>query len=91
MQEIILFQDKDFRGHHVHIFFSESDLRKHPLGDNDCFNDKVSSFIIKEGTWEFWEHIDFKGVKYNTLGKGNYADVSKFNISDNKLSSLKPV
>jgi hypothetical protein len=59
------------------------------LGKN--FNDKVSSFVILKGKWNFYADAGFKGI-YNSkpLGPGTYSSLPK-GFSNDQLSSLKRV
>jgi hypothetical protein len=51
-------------------------------------NDQISSIIIKDGQWRFYEHANYKGGAY-TLGKGSY--VLGPNNLNNKISSFQQV
>ncbi len=51
------------------------------------FNDRVSSMIIREGTWELCEHIDYGG-RCMTFGPGRYPSVERMN---DRFSSLRRV
>jgi len=55
------------------------------------FNDKVSSFIILKGKWNFYADAGFKGI-YNSkpLGPGTYSSLPT-GFSNDQLSSLKRV
>ena len=45
--EVILFWDENFRGEHMHIFDSVTNVGE--------FNDEISSFIVRKGTWKFYK------------------------------------
>jgi hypothetical protein len=55
------------------------------------FNNKVSSFTILKGKWNFYADADFKGI-YNSkpLGRGIYESLPG-GFSNDQLSSLKRV
>jgi len=84
MDEVIIFQHINFQGIHHHIFTEgDSDLRR------TAFNDKTSSAVVVSGKWDFYQHINFGGTKYATLGPGLYSDVRQHNIVNDAVSSVK--
>lgn len=85
---IIIFQHADFRGHHRHIFGEEKNLN-HP--DDRSLNDKMSSFVILEGKWQFFRHAEFKIPYEPILGPGVYRWVGDHKIENDQVSSLKSV
>jgi hypothetical protein len=60
------------------------------LGENS-FNDRVSSFIILRGRWNFYADAGFRG-RYNSrpLRAGTYSSLPR-GFSNDQLSSLKRV
>ena len=54
MAHVILFEHRNFRGAHKHVFQAESSLAE---PDDNFFNDKTSSFVIVEGMWTFFGGI----------------------------------
>src|SRR5262245_9290927 len=75
--QVILFQHANFHGAHKHVFVEEANLN---AGDDNSFNDQVSSMVIVEGSWTFWRDANFNGPASRTLGPGIYAFVERFGI-----------
>ena len=88
MSEIILFQHTNFRGAHKHLYGSESNLN---ASDDNFFNDKISSFVIKEGTWQFFRDVNFSGPASNVFSVGRYNWVESFGIPNDSISSVRRV
>ena len=85
---IILFADPFYQGAHKHVFDTQNIMD---------FNDKVSSFVILEGQWQFFVDSNFQGQMGHgggkTLGPGHYSNIDAAlggGVND-KLSSLKCV
>jgi len=88
MDHIILFQHAHFHGQHKHVFRKEANLN---ASDDNFFNDKVSSIAVFDGKWAFYRHANFK-IKYpNILGRGLYQWVRDVGITNDDMSSLRPV
>ncbi|MBZ5538781.1 MAG: hypothetical protein LAO31_22780 [Acidobacteriia bacterium] len=83
---VILFEHANFHGAHKHVFGVESNLN---AGDDDFFNDLVSSIVVLSGTWEFFRDAGFNGSYGTVLGPGRYPWVEAVNIKDNDMSSLR--
>jgi hypothetical protein len=88
MAEIILFQHINFRGAHKHLYGSEANLAS---GDDNTFNDFVSSFVITSGTWQFFRDINFSGPASNVFGPGRYNWVENIGIPNDSVSSVRRV
>jgi Beta/Gamma crystallin len=88
MAEIILFEHINFHGAHKHLYGSESNLA---AGDDSFFNDKLSSFVITSGTWQFFRDINFTGPASIVLGIGRYNWVENFGIPNDSISSVRRV
>jgi len=86
MPHIILFEHRDFHGAHKHVFCPEPNLA---AGDDNFFNDKVSSFIILEGSWQFFRDINFESPQNIILGPGKYPWVQDIGIQNDTISSLR--
>jgi hypothetical protein len=86
MYEITLFEHRDLRGAHRHLFQSEPDLGNR---DDSYFNERVSSFVISSGQWQFFTDPSFVHPASNPLGPGVYAWVEDFNIPNDSISSVK--
>ena len=85
MARIILYKDYEFGGDSIAIEDAVSDLSEYD------FNDCVSSLVIEDGEWDFYRDVDFEGDYGITLGPGDYPNVDDLGISNDDLSSLKPV
>jgi hypothetical protein len=82
---IILFSDAGFHGAHKHVSETTFFL--------DDFNDVLSSFIILEGTWKFFENAGWDGQTGpdGGLGPGVYPWVGNVGIANDAVSSLQLV
>lgn len=60
MAEIVLFEHANYHGAHKHLFGSETNLN---APDDNFFNDKVSSFVILSGRWQFYRDANFQDRK----------------------------
>jgi hypothetical protein len=79
--ELTLFADSDFRGARVTVQRDAPDLARIGL------NDKVSSMIVRSGTWQVCEHAGFGG-QCAEFGPGEYRSLPRFNDS---ISSVREV
>jgi len=79
--ELTLFADSDFRGARVTVQRDAPDLARVGL------NDKVSSMIVRSGTWLVCEHAGFGG-QCAEFGPGEYRSLPRFNDS---ISSVREV
>ncbi|RFP08553.1 MULTISPECIES: beta/gamma crystallin family protein [unclassified Duganella] len=79
--DITLYTREHFGGPALQLHGSEPDLDK--LG----FNDKTSSVIVHNGTWEVCENKHYKG-RCLVLEKGEYAELKNFN---DMMSSVREV
>jgi hypothetical protein len=84
----ILFELANFRGAHRHVFVAEQNLA---ASEGPSFNNRTSSIVILEGDWEFFADADFKSKIGTTLGPGAYPFVANIGITNNEISSLRPV
>lgn len=82
--QIVVFDNENFLGDHMHIFGNMKDLGK--------WGNSISSMIILSGTWEFFDEEDFKGTKMGgNLGPSMYADVAAKGLKNNSISSIRLV
>ncbi len=96
---LILFVDTDFGGLHTHVFQNTPDFTKLALGGvnggvSGNWNDKVSSFVILSGVWQFFKDINYEPAPLpfaNGLGPGVYHWVEAVGIDNDSLSSVKVV
>lgn len=84
---IILYEDGQFRGAHKHVFRAEENLNV----PEESFNDRTSSIVVLDGTWEFFEDPGFHHKTGRTLGPGMYPDVTELDMRNDSISSLRPV
>jgi hypothetical protein len=86
-EHIIIFEHRDFRGRHRHIFGQEANLNN---GEDNTLNDRMSSFVVLSGTWSFFRHSNFvEQVGGRTFGPGQYEFVGNFAIPNDAVSSLR--
>ncbi len=88
MPEAILFEHANFHGRHKHVFGPEPNLN---AGDDNFFNDRVSSIAILDGAWAFYRDSEFRTPYAPILGPGLYSVVTNFGIRNDDMSSLRPV
>ena len=88
MPEAVLFENINFHGAHKHVFGPEPHL---DAGDDNFFNDRVSSIVILDGAWAFYRNPAFDGPYGPILGPGLYNSVAAFGIRNDDMSSLQPV
>lgn len=84
--EVLLFENVNFRGSHVHVFQGVQDL-----GNMD-FAKKASSFVVKSGQWSFYKDTEFDGSypQQPVFGVGIYPWVEDVGIANDSISSLQP-
>src|SRR5688572_1088611 len=86
-EQIIIFEHRDFRGRHRHIFGQEANLNN---GEDNTLNDRMSSFVVLSGTWSLFRHSNFvEQVGGRTFGPGQYEFVGDFAIPNDAVSSLR--
>ena len=99
MAELIIFTDSNFGGLHTHIYGDTPDFTKLALGGvgsgigGDC-NDKVSSFVIVSGQWQFYKDINYGPAPLpfdRPLGPGYYKFCEERGIDNDSISSVKLV
>ncbi len=88
MSEIVLFDHANFHGAHKHLYSSESNLA---ASDDNYFNDKISSFVVTSGRWQFFRDSNFSGPASNVYGPGNYNWVEAVNIPNDSVSSVRRI
>jgi hypothetical protein len=85
--EIILFEHINFRGAHKHVYGPEANLN---AGDDNFFNDRVSSVVVLSGNWEVFRHSNFNDPYPVVLGPGKHPWVGAIGITNDDMSSLRP-
>src|SRR5258708_39839766 len=84
--EVVLFIDADLHGAHKHIYDQEPNLN---AGDDNGFNDQVSSLAVLSGNWQFFADSNFNQPYPPILGPGIYRFVGTVGIKHDGLSSLR--
>lgn len=90
MSQVRVFFDVDFRGGHVVIDKDVPDLRV--LGYNDVIS---SVLVMPEGTWTFYEHINYAGYSVTVsayggiTGGGSYSNPSELGGRNDAFSSIR--
>ena len=85
MAQIVIFNNADFSGTALLVNDQLGSLGRFDL------NDRVSSFIVLSGTWEFYERPDFQIPYQRRLGPGQYHWVEELGIANDSISSLRAV
>jgi len=96
---LILYIDGNFGGLHTHLFESCDDLEKIALGGvgsgiSGNWNDKVSSFVILSGRWQFFKDWHFGPAPLpfsQGLGPGLYPSVEAVGIDNDSVSSVRVI
>ena len=96
---LIVYVDRNFGGLHTHIFGDTPDFTQLALGGvgsgiGGDWNDKVSSFVIVSGRWQFFKDIQFHPSPLpfpGGLGPGLYPWVEAVGIDNDSLSSVKVI
>ena len=88
MAVITLFEHANYHGAHKHLFTSELNLN---ASDDNFFNDKISSFVITAGRWQFYRDANFQGPASRVFGPGLYNWVEVVNIPNDFISSVRLV
>src|SRR5690242_4711895 len=87
MAHVMLFEHANFHGAHKHVFSREPNLN---AGDDNFFNDKVSSLVVLEGNWAFFADSNFHRQYPPILGPGLYPGLPA-GIKNDDMSSLQAV
>ncbi len=85
-EHIIIFEHRNFRGHHRHIFGHEANLHD---GEDSTLGDRMSSFVVISGTWQFFRHSNFNEQVGGSFSPGQYEWVGDFGIPNDAVSSLR--
>jgi hypothetical protein len=86
MAEIVLFEHEDYRGQHRHIYRDEPRLD----ADNDNFwHDRVTSFVVVSGRWQFFRDRNFGEPASAVFGPGTYRWVEAVNIPNDSIDSVR--
>jgi hypothetical protein len=79
--ELTLFADSDFRGARITLQGDAHDLNRMN------FNDRVSSLVVRSGTWELCSDSDFRG-RCAQFGPGEYRVLPGFNDAVSSVREL---
>ena len=80
LPEITVFEHRDFEGDSWRTSFAYSYV-------GDDWNDKISSFIIHAGSYQFYEHADFIAPTGSRIYPGHYPWVGDLGICNDCISS----
>lgn len=80
--ELTLFADSDFRGARVTLQGDARDLRQMN------FNDRVSSLVVRSGTWELCQDSNFSG-RCAQFGPGEYRVLPGFNDAVSSVREIR--
>src|SRR5918993_329659 len=83
--EVIIYEHADFGGEQQHI--------KESIPNVGSWNDKISSVIVKSGTWQFFEHENYGSPSSKQVGPGNYdyVEIPEFNIRNDNITAIKVI
>lgn len=81
MARAILYRDYNFQGPIKEVTEATN------LND---FNDQTSSIVVLDGNWQFYANYNFDDLRA-TLIPGVYPSVDAVGISNDTLSSLRPL
>lgn len=84
MAKITLYKDTNYGGRSLEFTSPVANLK------NEGFNDQASSCKIESGTWILYKDTNF-GNNYSILTPGEYADAEAMGLSNDSLSSLRPL
>ncbi|MEI6847427.1 MAG: beta/gamma crystallin-related protein [Chlorobiaceae bacterium] len=88
MSEIVLFEHANFHGAHKHLFASEPNLN---APDDNYFNDKISSFVVVSGQWQFFKDLNYSGLASRIFGPGVYNWVESYGFPNDTITSVRRV
>jgi Beta/Gamma crystallin len=85
---IIIWENEKFRGNHRHIFTEEPDLND---PEDRTLENKVSSFVVLEGEWEFFRNPNFSGAYLGSpsFTQGEYPSISAVGITNDTVTSVR--
>lgn len=83
MSRVIIFRDFDFKGPSATFYTNISNLIDYN------WNDKISSFIIEDGSWIFYKHVNYEGSQSPLLPPGKYRSVTDIGIQNDSISSMR--
>jgi hypothetical protein len=88
IDHIIVFEHRSFRGDHRHIFGKEADLGHR---DDKELENRISSFVVLSGCWEFFKDKNFQNRIRGQFGPGEYEFVQDAGIPNDSISSLRSI
>lgn len=92
MNHIILYTEGNCTGPHVHLFEACPNSGAIKTCKNISLHDSLSSFVILEGNWNFYQNDNYNAL-FNIdapLGPGIYKTLPQGILND-EVTSLKPV
>lgn len=96
LPHLIIYVDANFSGLHTHLFAATADFAQLQLGGAGGaipgdWDNKVSSFAILSGVWQFFGGANFTGPMGGPHGPGLYSWVGNFNMTNDSISSVRVV
>ena len=81
--EVIIFEHANFEGDQQRV--------KESVPNVHSWNDKISSVIVKSGTWQFFEHENYGSPSSKIVGPGfyEYVETPEFNIRNDNITAIK--
>lgn len=83
LPHLIIFEDDHFRGNQLNCWGSCPYVGE--------LNDKMSSFIIQSGNWQFYIDATYQTPCGGIFGPGAYPTLTGTNIPNDQVSSVKYV
>jgi hypothetical protein len=88
MAACTVYTDENFSGDSMDVSDNIWDLQNHHRGLAGNWNDEISSIRVHDGTFRFFEHVNFKGA-WRDLSKGEYSNSAAIGLLDNTISSIE--
>jgi hypothetical protein len=94
--ELLMYVDINFGGLHTHLFGNTPDFTQLALGGAGSgiagnWNDKVSSFVVQSGRWQFFRDVNYVVPIGPVFGPGIYNWVEAVGVGNDQVSSVKVV
>lgn len=94
--ELLMYVDINLGGLHTHLFNNTPDFTQLALGGvgsgiNGNWNDKVSSFVVQSGRWQFYRHVNYVEPLGPVFGPGVYNWIEAVGVPNDQVSSVKVV
>lgn len=87
---VSLYDGQKYGGKEFKVTKDDDNLDNRKFGVGTDFNNKTSSIIVREGTWEIFQNDGYKG-KSKTLKPGRYTNAKAFGLADNTLTGIRRI